>query len=72
MFNIFKIAGNEEFFSILARPSKEMYWNVMNLLYDEVMSIYEIRISRSEARFIIEKYLSKYNKDIKLFHRSKK
>jgi hypothetical protein len=61
MFDIFKTAENSDFFSILARPNKELYWAVINMLYDEVMSIYERCISRSEAKFLIEKLIAKYN-----------
>lgn len=60
MFDVFKNTDNADFFNILARPNKELYWTIINHLYDEVMSVYERRISRSEARFLIEKILSKY------------
>lgn len=61
MFDIFKISGNKDFFNFLSRPSKEMYWTVINTLYDEVSSVYERKIRRDKAKFIIDKLIFKYN-----------
>lgn len=67
MFDIFKNTKNIDFFSVLSRPNKEVYWTVINAIYDEVMSVYERHITRSEARFLIEKITAKnkINKDDK-------
>lgn len=61
--NVFKIAGNEDFFNVLSTPSRQANWMVIYELYNEVMEIHERRISRSSARRLIERITDIYNKD---------
>ena len=61
--NVFKIAGNGDFFNVLSTPSRHANWMVIYELYNEVMEIHERRISRSSAKRLIERIADIYNKN---------
>jgi hypothetical protein len=59
--NIFESIGNERFFSILSRQNKDLYWAIIIELHQEIISVYDRRISKPHAKEIADGVINEYN-----------
>ena len=59
--DVFNIANNDNFFDVLSRPTKKLYWKIIMELYTEINNVYERRVSKTVATQIIQMLVNDHN-----------
>lgn len=60
-YNIFETANNERFFDILTGLLKQLYWNAIMSLHEEIEKSDERHVSRTKANIILTEVLEEYH-----------